>query len=319
MKKIFFASLLAFIIIIAAISTVFYWANKAGPLYEAATISISRGSTVRAVAKDMEAIGMIDKAWLLELAARIKKADRKLRAGEYYFPANISIVEILEKLEKGDVFYHRITLPEGLTTQQFFSIIDMEENLTGEITVDVKEGEMLAETYTFSKDDSRDSVVIQARDALTRVLNEAWEKRKETLLEDKYQALILASIIEKETSIPEERGLVASVFINRLRIGMLLQTDPTVIYALTEGKGFLGRSLKKADLQMDSPYNTYKHKGLPPTPICNVSADSIEAALNYEDTDFLYFVADGKGGHQFSENYDSHRKKVSEWISTIRK
>lgn len=315
MKKLIFL----IIIICAVIAfTIYHWVNKKVLLTEEITISITRGSTVRSVASDMEKAGLIDKPWLFELVARLKKVDRKLRAGEYYFYKEINIIEILEKLEKGDVFYRRITLPEGLTTNQFLYLISSEENLSGDITIDVKEGEMLAETYMFSKGDSRDSIIIQAKKALKKALDEAWEKRKETILKDKYEVLILASIIEKETAIAEERGLVASVFLNRLRIGMRLQTDPTIIYALTGGKTFFVRGLKRADLKIQSPYNTYIHAGLPPTPICNVSVDSIEAALNPEDTKFLYFVADGKGGHYFSNTYSEHQNNITKWIKVIR-
>lgn len=315
MKKLVVYASIIFILIALVL---YKWVVETGPLMTDTTIVVTKGSTVRMVANDLKNANVINKAWLLELVARVKKIDRRLRAGEYYFPANISVADVLDKLERGDVFYRRITLPEGLTTNQYIYLISSEENLSGDITIDVGEGEMLAETYTFSKGDSRDSIIIQAKLALEKALAKAWENRGETILKDKYEALILASIIEKETAIPEERGLVASVFLNRLRIGMRLQTDPTVIYALTEGKTFFVRGLKKKDLKINSPYNTYTNKGLPPTPICNVNINSIEAALNPENTKYLYFVADGRGGHHFAESYSEHQNNISKWIKVIR-
>lgn len=319
MKKIIFSILCVLVLLLViAISFILYWANAKGPLVQDTTISITKGETVRFVADSLLKNRVIDKPWLLEFIVRMKKTDRKLRAGEYYLPKSISIMDIVDKLERGDVFYRRITLPEGLTTNQFLYLITTEENLSGDITVDVKEGEMLAETYTFSKGDSRDSIIVQAKNALNKALDGVWVQKKDTILKDKQEALILASIIEKETAIVEEKGLVASVFLNRLRIGMRLQTDPTIIYALTAGKTFFVRGLKKEDLKIDSPYNTYIYAGLPPTPICNVSVDSIEAAVNPEDTKYIYFVADGKGGHHFANTYSEHKENIKKWIKVIR-
>ena len=192
--------------------------------------------------------------------------------------------------------------------------------LSGEITVAAAEGELLPETYSFEYGDSRNSIVIQAQKAMTRVLDQAWADRNQAVpLKDKRQLLTLASIVEKETGVPEERGLVASVFANRLVKGMKLQTDPTVIYALTKGQSDLGRSLKRADLNVDSPYNTYKYYGLPPAPICNPGIEAIRAAANPEDSDYLYFVASGNGGHNFSTSLAQHNRNVKDWVKKLLK
>ena len=161
---------------------------------------------------------------------------------------------------------------------------------------------------------------MDAQSSLDKVLAFEWKHRNpEVPLKSPEELLILASIIEKETGVPEERGLVASVFVNRLRKGMKLQTDPTVIYALTQGKEELGRSLRRKDLSIDSPYNTYKYFGLPPTPICNPGKESIHAAAHPEESDYLFFVADGKGGHNFSTNLKEHNKNVKDWVKSLPK
>lgn len=314
-KKIVILSILAAVLVWGLLS---YWAKAEGPLAEDTTVVIARGASVKSIAREMENVGIIDKPWLFEVLARANSIDRKIKAGEYYVPAKASINEVLAKLERGEVFYRRVTIPEGLTISQVYELLREQEYLSGEISLDLSEGAVLAETYTFSRGDSRDSILEQAKRALETALASAWETRTNMNLKNGYEALVLASIIEKETAIAEERGLVASVFANRLRIGMRLQTDPTVIYALTNGEGYLGRSLKKADLAVDSPYNTYIYAGLPPTPICVVGRDAIEAAMSPEESKFIYFVADGNGGHQFSETYKEHQGKVAEWVKKIR-
>lgn len=316
MKKTIFIVLLAVVLV----SYNFYRVvTKQGPLTESSSILIEKGSTLKRVIRDMHSQGIIEEPMIFEVIARLKNVDKKIKSGEYMFPARISIVEALEKLISGEVFYRKITLPEGQTTRQYLDIINASEYLIGEVTIDVSEGEMLPETYSISRGDSRNSVVIQAKEAMEKTLDKAWSKGKRyTNLESKREVLILASIIEKETAVPSERRTVASVFVNRLDIGMKLQTDPTVIYALTNGERDLGRSLKKADMKVDSPYNTYRYKGLPPGPICNPSKESIEAALDPEDTDYLFFVADGKGGHSFSHNYNDHKKRIKDWMSNLK-
>ncbi len=277
-------------------------------------IIINKGASTASVANELANAGIIDKPLLFRLAARISGMDKKLKAGEYVFDSPISMYQVIQKIANGEVSYRKITLPEGLTTQQMLELIEGEKMLSGEITMTVKEGELLPETYTFTRGDSKNSIVLQAKLAMLETINQAWDNKQDELpIKNKKEMLILASIIEKETAIDAERGLVASVFVNRLLKGMKLQTDPTVIYALTNGKTALGRALSRKDLQIDSPFNTYKYYGLPPTPICNPGKASIEAAANPEFSDFLFFVADGKGGHNFASSLKQHNNNVKNW------
>lgn len=294
---------------------VYGWVYDEGNLFENAHVIINKGNGSSAVASKLKRAGVIDKAWLFKLVARFMGLDKKIKAGEYIFEANTSMYDVLIKLANGDVIYRKLTLAEGLTTAQMLQIIDNEEFLSGEITVDVKDGELLPETYSFMYGDTKDSIIIQAKEAMISALETAWSNRSSKLpIKNIDDLLTLASIIEKETAVDDERRLVASVFVNRLKKGMKLQTDPTVIYALTLGKKDLGRSLKKKDLQVDSPYNTYKYYGLPPSPICNPGRLSLEAAANPEKTSYLYFVANGKGGHNFSKSLKEHNDNVQSWL-----
>lgn len=291
------------------------WIYGKGELFTDAHIIINKGNGSAVVASKLKDAKVIDKKWLFKVAARFMGLDKKLKAGEYIFEPNVSMYEVLTKLANGDVIYRKITLPEGLTSAQMLKIINDEEFLTGEVTIDAKDGELLPETYSFMYGDTRDSIIIQAKTAMINALETAWEKRDNKLpIKNINELSVLASIVEKETAIDSERGLVASVFVNRLTKGMKLQTDPTVIYAITLGKKELGRSLKKKDLSIDSPYNTYKYYGLPPSPICNPGRLSIEAAANPEISSYLYFVADGKGGHNFSKSLKEHNTNVRAWL-----
>lgn len=285
-----------------------------GPLRQSAIVVIASGDNSFAVARRLKHLGVINNVLLFKLFARFYHVDKALKAGEYAFEPYESLFNVLKKIEKGEVIYRKITLPEGLTKREILAIIEQNEMLSGEITVDVAEGEMLPETYSFTRGMSRNSIVKRAKKAMKKALSEAWAIRDKTIpLENKKQLLVLASIVEKETGLTDERGLVASVFANRLRKGMRLQTDPTVIYALTMGQKDLGRSLTKKDLAYNSPYNTYMYYGLPPTPICSPGIAAINAAANPEISDYLYFVASGKGGHNFSNNLKGHNDNVASY------
>ncbi len=222
-------------------------------------------------------------------------------------------------ISRGEVHYRRLTLPEGLTTARMLELIRAEPNLAGEITIAAEEGELLPETYSYVKGDSRDSIVRRARLAMEKTLEEAWRQNRRKVLKNRRQLLTLASIIEKETGVPEERADVAAVFINRLETGMKLQTDPTVIYALTKGKKDPGRPLYRKDLSVESPYNTYKYYGLPPGPICNPGREAIFAAVHPSDADYLYFVASGTGGHRFARSLKEHNRNVSLYKKAMKK
>ncbi|MBE6467992.1 MAG: endolytic transglycosylase MltG [Alphaproteobacteria bacterium] len=294
---------------------VYGWIYGSSTLLTNAHVIINKGNGSSIVADKLKEAGVIDKKWLFKIAARLMGLDKKLKAGEYIFEAETSMHEALQKLANGDVIYRKITLPEGLTSTQMLNIIDKEEFLSGEISIEVKDGELLPETYSFMYGDSKDSIIIQAQEAMKNALDSAWNNRNNNIpIKNKDDLLTLASIVEKETSVDEERSLVASVFVNRLKKGMKLQTDPTVIYAITLGKKDLGRSLRKKDLSINSPYNTYKYYGLPPSPICNPGRLSLEAAANPQKSSYLYFVADGKGGHNFSKSLKEHNDNVQNWL-----
>ena len=204
---------------------------------------IEKGAGSRRVAEQLAEAGVISHPLLFRLAARVSGLDKDLKAGEYVFLPGISMREVLAIISRGEVHYRRLTLPEGLTTARMLELIRAEPNLAGEITIAAEEGELLPETYSYVKGDSRDSIVRRARLAMEKTLEEAWRQNRRKVLKNRRQLLTLASIIEKETGVPEERADVAAVFINRLETGMKLQTDPTVIYALTKGKKDLGRPL----------------------------------------------------------------------------
>lgn len=285
-----------------------------GPLQEVINVVIPKGANTKIVAQELKKSGVIGSELLFCIATRLNSADKNLKAGEYQFMPKVSVLQVMEKIARGEVYYRKITIPEGLTVGQIMYMISNYPGLSGEISLEVKEGELLPETYSFELDAPRDSILLQAKNAMDKIKQVIWENRAEGLpYKNINEMMTMASIIEKETAIPEERAVVASVFINRLNKRMRLQTDPSVIYALTEGEFELNRALRKNDLNIDSPYNTYRNYGLPPTPICNPGVEAMEAAAHPEKTDFLYFVADGNGGHNFAKSLKEHNRNVRKW------
>ena len=239
-------------------------------------VTVNKGSGSSEVGISLKKAGVINSVWLFKLLARSLRIDKTLKAGEYSFEPQISLYDTIQKLADGEVVYRKITIPEGLTSAQIFQLINDEPLLSGEITIEVKEGELLPETYSFVNGDTKDSIILQAKKAMQETVAYVWQNRSDDIpLKNAKDLLVLASIIEKETAVDSERKLVASVFINRLKKGMKLQTDPTVIYAITQGKTELNRALTRKDLKIDSPYNTYKYYGLPPSPICNPGKASL--------------------------------------------
>ena len=311
MKKLLFLGIL---LGIGSLFVLFDLATKPGKYDDEREVLVPRGANSTIVANRLKEAGVIEYPQLFRIIGRFNGLDTKLKAGEYVFSPRMSLVEVMQKIADGDIFYRRITLPEGLTTVQILELIMSEPYLSEDITVDVKEGELLPETYSFVRGDSRDSIILQAKNAMRLAVDEIWNSREDGLpLKRKEDLLVLASIVEKETGVPGERGLVASVFVNRLKKGMRLQTDPTVIYALTLGKQELGRLLTRNDLKVDSPYNTYKYYGLPPAPICNPGRKALEAAAHPEKSNFIYFVASGNGGHNFAKSLNEHNNNVRKW------
>ena len=316
MKVVLFSILFAAVI---AVGGVVYAINCPNNMNDSVSFVLKKGESVRSMSNNLKEAGVINSSLLFRVVVRLLNVDKRLKAGEYVFAPNISMLEVANKLLRGDVFYRKITIPEGLSSAQIRNILENEPNLSGDISVEIPEGSMLPETYTFSRDDSRNSLVLRAQKALDELVEQVWNQASNKVLKNKEELLILASIVEKETGLPEERPDVAAVFTNRLNKGMMLQTDPTVIYAITKGKTELGRALLKKDLEYDDPYNTYRYYGLPPTPICNPGKEAIVAAANPSENDYLYFVASGNGGHRFAKTLNEHNGNVELYRKAMQK
>jgi UPF0755 protein len=284
-----------------------------GPLKEDKVVNIPPRAGLVDIAEVLQREGVMDEHRLVFIGGVFAlKARSELKSGEYLFPKRASVRDVVETMVEGKVVQHLVTIAEGLTSEQIAARLLDSPILIGTIKDTPREGSMLPNSYAFRRGDTREQAIQRMQQAQQQVLKEAWERRSRDLpLRSPEQLIILASIIEKETSKPEERTRIAAVFANRLRQKMRLQTDPTVIYGLAPGKGTLGRPLSRADLERPTPYNTYIIDALPPGPIANPGRASIEAAANPARTKELYFVADGTGGHAFAENYDQHLRNVA--------
>lgn len=288
-------------------------ALKPGPARADTTVLLAQGSAVSSIADDLEDAGVIRYPELFTAVVRVRGAENDIKAGEYEIPAGASVNDIIDQLIEGKSILHYFTAAEGLTTAQILKLVAEDGVLTGELTAAPEEGELLPETYAFTRGESRDAMVARMIAAQDALLDELWAGRATELpISTKEEAVILASIVEKETGLAEERGRIAGVFINRLKRGMRLESDPTIIYGLTKGEP-LGRGLRVSEIRGETPYNTYVIRGLPPTPIANPGADAIAAVLNPEETDELFFVADGTGGHAFARTNREHERNVAEW------
>jgi UPF0755 protein len=237
-----------------------------------------------------------------------------LKAGEYALEPGMSPAAIMALLKSGKVVLHPVAVPEGLTVHEVLDLLAAADILSGDLPPPPAEGSLLPDTWLVPRGEARTAMVERMRSAMAAELAKVWAARQPDLpLRTPEEVLVLASIIEKETAVPAEYPLVAGVFANRLRRGMPLQTDPTVIYALAKGKGPLGRELTRADLQLDHPYNTYRIPGLPPGPIANPGRAALAAAVAPAAVDYLYFVADGSGGHAFATTLAEHNRNVAKW------
>ncbi|MBL4615852.1 MAG: endolytic transglycosylase MltG [Magnetovibrio sp.] len=275
---------------------------------------IEPGLGVSAIATRLKAFGISANPLIFRIWARYTKAHTQLRAGEYDLPAHASVIQVLGILKSGKTVVHKLTLAEGLSVTEALLVIQDAKGLSGDLTDIPDEGWLLPETYHYSRGDSRNALIGRMADDMGDVLSKLWaERRNGFILKSPKDVLILASIVEKETGIAHERAKIAAVFLNRLKRGMRLQSDPTVVYALTDGSGALGRALTRNDLKIDSPFNTYRIKGLPPTPIANPGRAAIAAVIHPERTTALYFVADGSGGHVFANTLKAHNKNVRRW------
>lgn len=290
------------------------YTGNSGPNEEETVVLLPRGSGVSQIINRLDEAGVIDHPLMFRLAIRMGGHDRSLKAGEYAFAPRITPNEVIAKLTEGKSMLRRLTVIEGQTVAEAMRLIDAAEGLIGELPKKPKEGTLLPETYLYSQGDSKADLIKRMQDAMTEVLEKAWAGRSGDLPIDNLEdALILASIIDKETAVAEERFKVAAVFANRLRLGMRLQSDPTIIYGLTGGEGPLDRELTRQDWKLDDPYNTYRIDALPPGPIGNPGRLSIEAVMQPADVDYLYFVADGTGGHAFAVTLDEHNDNVARW------
>jgi UPF0755 protein len=328
MKKafIFLLGLAVYAATIAVVVTAaaFWWLagefRAPGPLKEPALFEVARGESLITIAANLSSAGAIEQPLVFIIGTRIMNAQSALKAGEYELPAGASPREIMDKIKAGDVVARRVTFREGLTSYEVVNILKGVPELEGEISAIPPEGSLLPQTYDYRMGEQRSAIIDRMQADMRKTIDELWPTRQADLpLASPQEALILASIIEKETGVEHERRRVAGVFINRLRRGMPLQTDPTVIYGITmgrhenEGQGPLGRRLLRKDLEADTPYNTYTRPGLTPTPIANPGRASIEAALNPEAHDYIYFVADGSGGHVFARTLAEHNANAAKW------
>ncbi|HUR43255.1 MAG TPA: endolytic transglycosylase MltG [Aestuariivirga sp.] len=316
--RVFLSFFLGVLAMVAAggVATVYGYREytRPGPLAEQKVFEVEKGLGAAEIAAKLEAAGIIASAKTFSAAVYLTGARGSLKAGEYEFPAAANIRDVMDLLVSGRSLIYKVSIPEGWTTSMAMARIGDNKALTGEMTAPPPEGALLPDTYVFKRGMTRRQLIDDMQTAQTKLLDEVWAARKSGLfIRSKEEAVILASIVEKETGIASERPLIASVFLNRLAKGMRLQSDPTIIYGIVGGKGRLDRPLTKADITKPTPYNTYTFKGLPPGPIANPGRAALEAVLNPPETAYFYFVADGTGGHAFSKTLEEHNRNVAKW------
>ena len=307
------------IVLVAMIGVglVYYYGRQTikapGPLQEDKIVNIPSRAGMADIAEVLQREGVIDSnRWAFIGAVFAMKARSDLKPGEYNFQKNASLREVIATIVEGKVVQHSVTVPEGLTSEQILARLGENDIFAGGVREIPREGTLLPETYKFPRGTSREQVIQRMQQAQKRVVAEIWEHRSPDIpIKSPEQLVTLASIVEKETGKSDERSRVAAVFTNRLRQKIKLQSDPTIIYGLVGGKGTLGRPIKRSEITQPSPYNTYVIEGLPPGPISNPGRASLEAAANPARTRDLFFVADGTGGHAFTETYDQHQKNVA--------
>ena len=316
-----FAGLAGAVVTLAGIALLFaatgFWIYRgSGPRAhhgQTTTVVLRRGAGLAEIGADLQRAGVIRSAPLFMAAAQLTGSARRIRAGEYAFPSRASLADVLRRMRFGLIVHHRITIPEGFSSEQAMGVLARSDVLAGSAPAPA-EGALLPETYEVVRGETRAALVKRMMDDRDRLLAVLWAHRQPGLpFADAIQAVTLASIIEKETSLAAERPHVAAVYINRLRQGMKLEADPTVIYGVTRGAGPLGHALRASELAEPTPYNTYVNTGLPPTPIDNPGRASLAAVLDPSPSPDLYFVADGSGGHVFSSTLAQHLKNVARW------
>lgn len=285
-----------------------------GPSAEETIILLPRGAGLITIANQLENDGLISDRRIFRAAVTLDGGEGVLRAGEYRIPAGASMAEIYDQLRVGRTVQYPITFAEGLTSAMIVDTLAASDVLTGEITEIPAEGTLLPETYLVTRGTSRQEVLDRMAAAQTALLDRLWDNRAENLpFDTREEAIILASVVEKETGVGAERPEVASVFVNRLRRGMRLESDPTIIYGISRGVA-LGRGLRRSEIDnAENAWNTYQIPRLPPTPIANPGTESIAAVLNPAEGTALFFVADGTGGHAFADTYAEHQRNVANW------
>ncbi|MFO1154005.1 MAG: endolytic transglycosylase MltG [Rhodospirillales bacterium] len=314
-------ALFAFSSILVVAAAGLWWSRTVspGPLRHDTTLIIEKGAASPEIAAQLAAAHVIASPYLFELAVRFSDPVRPLKSGEYAFPAHISQRDVLDMLQDGRTVVHKLIIPEGLTTAQVITRLQAAYGLVGEIAEMPAEGTLLPATYTYSWGDGRQGLLNWMSRGMHRTVDTLWAERQPDLpLKSPEEAVILASIVEKETAIPSERPRIAAVFLNRLRLGMRLEADPTVAYGVGGDTAPLGRPLTRTDLRRAHPYNTYVIAGLPPGPIANPGKAALAAVLQPIKSDELYFVADGAGGHAFARTYEEHKDNVSRWRALVR-
>jgi peptidoglycan lytic transglycosylase G len=318
MKRVYFFIIALFIVASLAVASVagygWHLFKSPGPLDTETVFLLEKGTGLRSLSKSLHQKHIINNDLAFVFGVKIEKMGRNLRAGEYLVPAGISGMDLMNLFVSGKVIERKITIPEGLESREIRDLILQAEGLKGEITVPMPEGAFLPETYHYQLGDTRDELVSRMAEEMQQMVTEIWKLRDpNSEIKTKEDLVTLASIVEKETALPAERPHVAGVFLNRLRIGMKLQSDPTVVYGITMGKRDLGRPLSKKDLASQNEYSTYFIAGLPKGPIANPGEESLRSVLAPLETKSLYFVADGTGGHAFAETLDEHNANVRKW------
>lgn len=289
--------------------------TQPGPLAQPTSVLVARGADLESISAQLERQKVIDSGFIFSTAARMYKAQDQLKAGEYLFQPNVSMEQVLDDLVTGKSVLHGIAFPEGLTSQQIVNKLNSDPILTGTITEVPPEGSLMPDTYKFTRGATRQQILDQMRRAQERTVAETWARRSPDLpLQTPEEFVTLASIVEKETGKADERPRVAAVFINRLKEGMRLQSDPTILYGIYGGAGKpADKPITQSDLDKQTDFNTYQIAGLPPGPIANPGRAALEAVANPSRTDELYFVADGTGGHVFAKTLDEHNRNVARW------
>ena len=285
-----------------------------GPLAAKRIFIVEQGLGTPEIAAVLEKQGIISNARIFTAMAYVTGTRGRLKAGEYEFAAQAPMQDVMALIASGKSITYKVSVPEGFTSEMAVERLNANEILTGPPASVPAEGSIMPDTYVFRRGMTRQKLAEDMQTAQAKLLQELWDKRLPvSVIETKEQAVILASIVEKETGVAAERPVIASVFINRLKKGMRLQSDPTIIYGIAGGKGRLDRSLTRNDIETETPYNTYRIDGLPPGPIANPGRAALEAVLNPPTTEYLYFVADGTGGHAFASTLEEHNSNVKQW------